>query len=206
MLDNLISLTCNLLDASCQHAEAAQREGVYAGPLWDRKLPGSRDIVPFVRDFAKYDSSVRVALNDRHLCTVKLNGEAEFDSGILTVPYLREFYGGRQEPTTVQVPAGANVHPKAPALLSGQWTQFGIAKVKLGTLLPKLDWVNANGGEAVIHWDNPPAVMVQRKGPLGLIDWNVEAAITSIRLGEFKGRVLFSRKLASILAPDLEWS
>lgn len=201
MLDSILKLTCDMLEASCQHEEPAQRQGVYAGPLWDRKLPGSKAVVPFIRDFAQAGGSVRVALNDRHFATLRLNGQAEFDSGVLSVPYIRQLLSGPTERDVQQV--SASVHPKAPALLAGKWTPFGVAMVRIGKIIPQVVWEDDT---AVFRWDEPPGVQVKKLGPLGLREWTVEGAIREIRVGEFEGRVLFTRRIISLLAPDLEWA
>jgi len=201
MLNNILSLTCDMLDAACQHEDATLRDGAYAGPLWDRKLPGSRDIVPFIRDFARLGSSVKVDLNDRHFATLRLNGDAEFDNNVLSVPYMRQFVGGDTQRDVQQI--SASVHPKAPGLLSGQWTQFGVAMVRLRQILPKVTWER---DEAVFSWMDPPGVQVKKLGPLGLREWTVQGFIRAIRIGEFQGRIEFSSKIVTLLAPDLEWA
>lgn len=207
MLDSILKLTCEMLDASCQHEEPAQRQQAYAGPLWDRKLPGSKAVVPFIRDFARAGGSVRVALNDRPFATLRLNGQAEFDSGVLSVPYIRQLMSGPTERNVAQV--AASVHEKAPALLAGKWTPFGVAQVRIGHIIPVVSWEN---DDAVFRWDDPPGVMVKspRKGFFGLgltnFQWTLEGAIKEIRIGEFEGRVEFTRRIFSLLAPDLEWA
>jgi hypothetical protein len=201
MLDHVLRLACDMLDASCQHEEPALREGAYAGPLWDRKIPGSREVVPFIRDFAERGGSVRVDLNQRHFATLRLNGQAEFNSGILSVPYIKQFLSG---PTRRDVQhVSSSVHPKAPSLLSGKWTAFGVAMVRIGQIIPRVIWEN---GDAVFRWDDPPGVQVKKLGPLGLREWTVEGAIKEIRIGEFEGRVEFTRRIISLLAPDLVWA
>lgn len=201
MLDRIVSLTCDMLDASCQPKERAQRQGTYAGPLWDYKIPGTREIIPFIRDFAKAGASVRVALNDRHVATLKLNGEATVANGAMAVPYHRQVLSGGLESAVQLVPTG--VHPKSDSLLSRKPTRFGAAVVTLGSIIPRVSWENDH---AVFRWDRPAEVQTKETGPLGLIDWNVEAAIKEVRIGEFTGRIVFSRPIVTFLAPDLEWA
>lgn len=191
-----------MLEASCQPARADVAESdAPTGPFWDYKLPGTRDVVPFIRDFARLGQLVRIAVNDRHFATLKLHGQAEVADGVLSVSYIRQLFNGPNEQLKQQV--ACSVHEKGPSLLAGHWTAFGAAKVKLGELIPRVTWKDDT---AVIWWDNPPAVQVKKTGPLGLMDWNLEASIKEIRIGEFKGRVVFSRKLLTLAAPDLEWS
>lgn len=201
MLAHVLSLTCDMLEAACQHEEPAQREGAYAGPLWDRKLPGSKAIVPFIRDFARLNGSVKVDLNDRHFCTLRLNGEAQYESGVLSVPYVRQLLAGPIERDVQQIPA--RVHEKAPRLLAGQWTQFGAAMVRIGQIIPSVHWER---DQAIFRWSDEPAVQVKKLGPLGLREWTVQGAIREIQVGEFEGRVVFSRKIITLLAPDLVWA
>lgn len=207
MLDHVLRLTCDMLDASCQHEDVALREGAYGGPLWDRKIPGSREVVPFIRDFAEHGGSVSVELNARHFATLRLNGQAEFNSGILSVPYIRQLLSGPTQRDVKHV--SSSVHKKAPSLLSGKWTTFGVAQIRIGQIIPQVSWEN---GDAVFRWDDPPGVMVKspRKGIFGLgltdFQWTLEGAIKEIRIGEFSGRIEFSRKIISLLAPDLEWA
>ena len=210
MTPDLLSLACNMLDAACQPADAPparatrreRRRGeaeAVAGPLWDIGLPGTKQLIPFIHDFARLQQA-RVSLNDRTLYVARLAGDAKAEDDGLHVPHKRAWYGGDEEMAVTVAPY---IHPKAKPLCLGEWTQFGVATVQMaGSLFPRL---TMDGDTVVVWWDVPPSVRLKKAGPLGLIDWNIEAGIKEIRIGEWTGRVQFSRPLLSLLCPDVRW-
>ena len=210
MTADLLSLCCNLLDAACAPADAPparatrreRRRGeaeAVSGPLWDIGLPGTKQLIPFIHDFARLQQA-RVSLNDRTLFTAKLTGGITAENDGLYVPHLRAWFGGKEEIAETFLPYS---HPKAKPLCCGEWTPFGVATIRIGcSLLPTL---TMDGDTVVVRWEDTPSVRLKKTGPLGLIDWNIEAGVKEIRIGEFTGRVVFTRPLVSLLAPDVRW-
>lgn len=200
MLDRAFSLVCNMLEATCR--PEPQEGAAPTGPLWDLRVPHAREIVPFIRDYARAGESARIDLNGRHFATLKLTGEPMVSEEAASVPYARKLFDSTVSPATAIVPFSC--HPKAESLIRGDWTDFGKAKIKLGSLVPRVLWEPSkfwDGEDAVIRWENSPGA--RAFGPLGLIEWT--AQITEIRIGEFKGRVVFSRKWMTFGAPDMSW-
>lgn len=200
MIDRVLSLTCEILEASCRPApKDAHENSAFTGPLWDVQIPHTRQVIPFLLDYARCGQSVRLDANGRTFATLKLMN-AVADDDAMSVGYSRSLFSGDRENCAVSVPY---LHPKARPLFSGEWTRFGIAQVKLGSILPTVTWENE---QAVIRWPTTPQVQVKEKGPLGIFDWTVRGGIKEIQIGEFKGRVVFTRRIVTLLCPDAEWS
>lgn len=200
MLDNLVSLTCDMLDAACQPApHKAEVEGAFKGPLWDVSIPHSKAIVPFVLDYAKGGQIARFDLNGRTFATIKLVDGLMVSDAAVSLPYSRKLYDGSVQPCTAVVPFSC--HEKAQPLCSGKWTEFGAAKVQMRSLIPTVTWENES---AVLRWKVNPVVSTVRDG--WLWDTIVKTAIREIRISEFGGRVVFTSWIKSLLCPDMVWA
>jgi hypothetical protein len=201
MLDRTFAFVCDMLEATCR--PEPQEGAAPTGPLWDLRVPHARQIVPFIRDYAKFGESARIDVNGRHLATLKLNGEPMVSESAASVPYARKLFDATVQAATAVIPFSC--HPKAESLLRGEWTEFGKVKIRLGSLVPRVMWEPSklwDGHDAVIRWETSPGA--RAFGPMGWKEWS--AQIPEIRIGEFKGRVIFSRNWMTFGAPDLEWA
>jgi hypothetical protein len=200
MLDSLVSLTINMLDAACQPAPSKPEvEGAFRGPLWDIAIPHSKAIVPFILDYAKGGQVARFDLNGRTFASVKLVDGLMVSDQAVSLPYSRKLFDGTVQPCTAVVPFSC--HEKARPLCSGQWTEFGAAKVQMKSLIPVVSW---DKDTAVLKWKASPIVSTVRDG--WLWDKIVTTAIKEIRISEFGGRVVFDSWIKSLLCPDMVWA
>lgn len=203
MLEHLLSLPCQILDATCRPVpENADENGAFKGPLWDVTIPGSKQIIPFVLDFARLGQAIHLDINARRVATLHVKEQPTAGTEGLLVPYEAvDVYGA----ITRDVKSIPFMHPKAEPLFNGEWTTFGPVQVRFDyqCILPDVTY---RDGNAFISWKSPPTIRSTSKGLLGLRQKITTTTIRHFRIGEFDGEVVTTSRLRNLILPDARWA
>lgn len=126
------------------------------------EIPGSREIIPFVIDFAKNGQQIVLNVGSREAGRMSFAGQPTVsDSGLIVPVNVSTVFTGKLDISaakrTILWPQN---HPEIRSACTGKWTKFGILWVKIDpqALLPDVLYVD---GKTVVRWKNPPLFRAQ---------------------------------------------